>query len=87
MRDLVEVTKMSALIDAPSIVDLQLDDIHEQLMNLKGQSIINGIDVKAVFSEVIDGNDFYQYVIEGVSLTFMDAYKLIISNTRCDVLI
>jgi len=68
------------IIDAPIEKDIFLDNIHDKLMELTGTDIINRIKISAKFDEKIDGDDYYIYIINGNSMTFAEAYNILISK-------
>lgn len=68
-------------LDAPTEIDLFIDDIHDKLMRLTGTDIINGMEVIATFDETIKGDDYYTYEINGKKLmNFSQAYDILISG-------
>ena len=67
------------ILDAPSEDDIYEDLVHDKLQALIGTDIINGIKVSAIFDEKIDGNDYYTYIIGGKSMTFFEAFKMLIN--------
>lgn len=71
---------MLNILDAPTEEDIFEDEIQEKLMSLTGTDIINGIKISATFSEKINGDNYYTYMIDGKSMTFTEAYKMLINN-------
>lgn len=66
-------------LDAPSPEDIFEDETHDKLMSLRGEGEINGIKIRAIFDEKIDGNDYFKYIINGKSMYFSDAYDFLIN--------
>ena len=58
---------MLNILDAPTEEDIFEDEIQEKLMNLTGTNIING-------------ENYYTYIINGKSMTFIEAYKMLING-------
>lgn len=71
---------MLNILDAPTEEDIFEDEIQEKLMNLTGTNIINGVKVSATFNEKINGENYYTYIINGKSMTFIEAYKMLING-------
>ena len=71
---------MLNILDAPTEDDILEDEIQEELMSLTGTDIINGIKISAIFSEKINGDNYYTYIINGKSMTFMEACKMLING-------
>lgn len=66
--------------DAPGPTDIFEDQTHEKLMALRGgEGEINGIKIVAVFDKKIDGDNYFNYIINGKSMNFSDAYDFLIS--------
>lgn len=69
------------IVDAPTDEDIFIDTIHDKLEALTtGTEIINGIKVSAIFDEKINGDDYYTYIINGKSMTFIEAFNMLISQ-------
>lgn len=67
--------------DAPSSDDIFEYETHTQIMELRGEGKINGIKIRAIFDEKIDGNDYFKYVINNKSMNFSDAYDFLLGKS------
>lgn len=68
-------------LDAPGADDIFEDQTHEKLMSLRGgEGEINGIKIRAIFDEKIDGNDYFIYIINEKRMYFSDAYDFLLGR-------